>query len=163
MIDLLQKAEQALALLGRVGVVILMAIALIFTVGQAIDRYGVNTQFDAHDQIAQLALVWLTFVGYVLAVREGANVRVDLVDGLLTRRLLHLRNMVSDILIVGLLVLIQFKIWRLVELGAGQAIIGTPFSSDATYLALATSSALGIVMVGVRLLLGLIGREPPPC
>jgi TRAP-type C4-dicarboxylate transport system permease small subunit len=144
-------------------VVFFMAIALIFTMGQAVDRYGLDSTFNSYDQISQLALVWLTFVGNMLAIRDNANIRVDLIDASLSNRLLRLRNIVSDIAIIGLFGIIQVKIWRLVELGAGQPIVGTPFSSDATYLALAVGSALGIVVVGVRLILDLARRTSPQC
>ena len=163
MLNLLQRAEQGLALLGRCMVVFFMAVALIFTTGQAVDRYGLDSTFNSYDQISQLALVWLTFVGNMLAIRDNANIRVDLIDASLSIQLLRLRNIVSDIVIIGLFGLIQVKIWRLVELGAGQPIVGTPFSADATYLALAVGSALGIVIVGVRLILDLAGRAPPQC
>ena len=163
MLNLLQRAEQGFALLGRWIVVCFMAIALVFTAGQAVDRYLLHSPFNAYDQIATLALVWLTFIGIILAFRDHANIRVDLIDGWLGPRALRLRNVLSDIAILSVLIMVQIKIWRLVELGAQQAIVGTPFSSDASYLALAVGSGFGIVVVIVRLILDLTGRPSPQC
>jgi TRAP-type C4-dicarboxylate transport system permease small subunit len=91
-------------------------------------------------------------------LRENANIRVDLVDGWLSASVLRWRNIVADVGALILFAIIQVKIWRLVELGAQQTIIGTPFSSDIVYLALAVGSAWGIVVITVRLVLDLTGR-----
>lgn len=158
MIALLVKAERALFLLGGWMVIVFMAITLVFTIGQAVDRYALHSTFNSHDQIAQIALVWLTFLGFIYALRENANIRVDLVDGWLPSSVLRWRNIVADVGALILFVIIQVKIWRLVELGAQQTIIGTPFSSDIVYMALAVGSAWGIVVITVRLVLDLTGR-----
>lgn len=163
LLKFLQRAEQAFALLGRWIVIIMMAICLVFTVGQAADRYGPHSSFNSYDQIAQLALVWLTFIGNMLSLRDGTNIRVDLVDAWLSPALLRLRNIVSDMAILGLMTMIQIKIWKLVELGAGQVIIGTPFTSAHTYLALAVGSALCMLIIFVRLILDVTGRRPVRC
>jgi TRAP-type C4-dicarboxylate transport system permease small subunit len=159
MLAVLQRAEQALSLLGKWVVVFSMVVCLIFTIGQTFDRYGPHSAFNSYDQIAQIALVWLCFVGNMLALRDHANIRVDLVDGFLSPALLRLRNIVSDVAIIGLMVMIQTKIWRLVELGSGQVIIGTPFTSAIVYMALAAGTALCILIILVRLVLDVTGRR----
>lgn len=163
MLAILERAEQVLILLGRWIMILSLAICLVFTTGQAVDRYGPHSSFNSYDQIAQLGLVWLTFVGNMLAVRDHTNIRVDLIDGMLSPAWLRIRNIVSDLAILGLMAVIQVKIWRLVELGAGQAIIGTPFTSAHAYLALAFGSMLCIVIVLVRLILDLAGRRVAWC
>lgn len=159
MLGLLQRAEQGLALLGRWVMIVSLAVCLAFTAGQAADRYGPHSPFNSYDQIAQLAMVWLTFIGNMMALRDNANIRVDLIDGFLSASWLRIRNIMSDVAILGLMGLIQVKIWRLVELGAGQVIIGTPFTSAHAYLALALGSALCILIVVVRLALDVSGRR----
>lgn len=149
--SLLGRVEPGLAQLVRILTVILLAIVLIFTLGSASERYIYDTSFNAHDQIAQLALVWLTFLGFMLALRERSNIRVDLIDGLLSPRGLAIRNFCGDLIALAIFGVIQWKIWRLVEVGAGQVIMGTPFSSDATFLALAVGSAYGFVVILWRL------------
>jgi TRAP-type C4-dicarboxylate transport system permease small subunit len=159
MLNLLQRAEQVFSLLGRWVMIVSLAVCLVFTVGQAVDRYGPHSSFNSYDQIAQLATVWLTFIGNMLALRDNTNIRVDLIDGMLSAAWLRIRNIVSDIAILALMVVIQAKIWRLVELGAGQMIIGTPFTSAHAYLALAFGSALCILIIAVRLILDIGGRR----
>ncbi len=62
-----------------------------------------------------------------------------------------------------LLAVIQVKIWRLVQIGSGQVIIGTPFTSASTFMALAVASAFGLVVLVVRLILDLANRTPRAC
>ncbi|MCF3933225.1 TRAP transporter small permease subunit [Acuticoccus sp. M5D2P5] len=162
MLDFLARIEAGLAFAVKVAATLVMIVVAVFTLGSASDRYIYDTHFNAYDQIAQLALVWLTFLGIVLAFRAGTNIRVDLVDGMLPVRLLALRDILSDVAAIGIFGVIQWKVWRLVEVGAGQVIMGTPFSSDATFLALAVSSAAAMVVVGMRLVRRLARWGAPP-
>ncbi len=157
MLGFLARIEAGLAFVLRVAAILVMVIVAIFTLGSASDRYIYDTAFNAYDQIAQLALVWLTFIGIVLAFRARTNIRVDLVDGMLPARLLVARDIISDLAAIGIFGVIQWKVWRLVEVGAGQVIMGTPFSSDATFLALAVGSAAAIAILSIRLVLRLAG------
>lgn len=161
MLGILARIEAGLAFILKVAAMIVMVIVAIFTLGSASDRYIYDTAFNAYDQIAQLALVWLTFLGLVLALRARTNIRVDLIDGMLPARLLVARDVVSDVAAIAIFGVIQWKVWRLVEVGSGQVIMGTPFSSDVTFLALAVSSAAAIIILAVRLVLRFSGRGAP--
>lgn len=163
MLPFLERVESGVALLVRGVAIFFMMVAFLFTLGQVVDRYVYDTSFNAHDQITQLALVWLTFIGFALALRARTNVRVDLVDGFLPPRWARIRDATGDLLALILFVVIQAKIWRLVEVGAGQVIMGTPFSSDVTFLALAVGSAYGIVILSLRLVLALFRKSPARC
>jgi len=153
MLTMLRRLEQGLALLGAIAVVIALLIILVFTVAQVVDRYGLHVDFNAWDQIAQLALVWLTFLGVALAIRDGVNIRVDLIDAWLSSRMVRFRNVATDLLAIALLTVVQVKIWRLVEIGGGQVIMGTPFTLSATFMALAVGSGLAIALLSLRLII----------
>ena len=68
MLDMLRRLEHGLVVLGRIALVISLLVILVFTLAQVVDRYGLPVDFNAWDQIAQLALVWLTFLGIALAM-----------------------------------------------------------------------------------------------
>jgi TRAP-type transport system small permease protein len=155
MLDALRWLERGLALLGRIAVVTSLLIVLAFTASQVVDRYGLSVAFNAWDQIAQLALVWVTFLGIALAIRDRTNIRVDLIDHWLGERWLELRDRATDLLAIAVLMVVQVKIWRLVDIGAGQVIMGTPFSMSATFLALAVGSGLAIGLLSIRFILAI--------
>jgi len=153
MLTMLRRLEQGLALLGAIAVVIALLIVLVFTIAQVVDRYGLHVAFNAWDQIAQLALVWLTFLGIALAIRDRVNIRVDLIDTWLSSGVIRFRNVATDLLAIAVLTVVQVKIWRLVEIGGGQVIMGTPFTLSATFMALAVGSGLAIALLSLRLII----------
>jgi TRAP-type C4-dicarboxylate transport system permease small subunit len=159
MVALLWRLERGLALLGRVAIVLFLAIVLAFTCAQVLDRYFLSVAFNAWDQIAQLGLVWVTFLGIALAFRDRVNIRVDLLDARLGPRLLRLRDRLSDLAAIALLAVIQIKIWRLIDIGSGQVIMGTPFTLASTFMALAVGSALAMALLAIRLALDLMGQS----
>ena len=167
MLTLLSRLEAGLALLVRTAAVVSTAIVLVFTLGSAADRYIYDTPFNAHDQIAQLALVWTTFLGLVLAIRARTNIRVDLLDSMLSPGWIRVRDIAGDLVALAIFGVLQWKIWRLVEVGAGQIIMGTPFSSAATFMALAIGSAAAIAVLAIRMVLLSAGRglreDDGPC
>jgi TRAP-type C4-dicarboxylate transport system permease small subunit len=163
MLTLLERVESGLNWLAGGVAIFFMIVAFLFTLGQAADRYIYDTSFNAHDQITQLALIWLTFIGFALALRAGTNIRVDLIDGFLAPHWVWFRNFLGDVLALVLFVVIQVKIWRLVEVGSGQVIMGTPFSSDVTFLALAVGSAYGIAVLSLRLVVAVFRKSSARC
>src|SRR5690242_10873796 len=74
---------RALRLIDRLveWVVIALMITLVVIVAlQFVDRHFIDTGIAAPDQYARVALVWLTFIGFAIAVRAAVNIRVDLID-----------------------------------------------------------------------------------
>jgi TRAP-type C4-dicarboxylate transport system permease small subunit len=50
----------------------------VLTFGNVVLRYGFNSGIASSDEIARLLLVWLTFIGAVLAMYEGTHIGVDM-------------------------------------------------------------------------------------
>jgi TRAP-type C4-dicarboxylate transport system permease small subunit len=59
-----------------------MLMVLVFTVGQVFDRHLLKSTFAAHDQFARIGLVWLTFLGIAVGIRDRTNVRIELLNHL---------------------------------------------------------------------------------
>ena len=125
----------ALAILLRFGVVVALATVLVFTVGQVVDRHVLATGFSAFDQYARLGLVWLTFLGIALGFRERANIRIDLLDHVLPARFVRWKGLVLDALVLVAAISIVVVGWRLLEVGAFQVLMDTPFTYRAMYAA----------------------------
>lgn len=155
---------------GRWIVGLLALVILLFTFGQVLDRYIFKTTFDAYDQIARLGLVWMTFLGFALAFQERRTIRVELLDTVLGPNLMKWRETLFDLMILALVVLLHVKGWRVTEVGAYQAIIGTPFTYAWSYAAIPVATALLALFLVIRIVHRLRGRpvdhhqaEPPPC
>lgn len=129
---------------------------------QLVDRHFIDIPIQAPDQYARLGLVWLTFMGFALAVRGNVAVRVDVVDHWLPPAARRWFGIVSDVLLLMMLVVLVIKGWTVVEVGAGQLILGTPYTAALPNAALVIGSALMILYVAVRLVARLRGVEPVP-
>lgn len=143
-VEFLAKAVVAVALMAM----------LVFTLGQILDRYVLKGSFNAYDQIARIALIWMTFVGAAMGLRERANIVVDLIDGYLPQAVARVKAIVLDAACLALLVLLYGYADRLLEVGVYQGVLGTPFTYWEVYLALSVGTVLFIVFLAARIIAG---------
>jgi len=69
-VDLLFKGVEAFMALLLVAMVVMV-------LGNVILRYGFDTGISASEELSRTAFVWLTFIGAVVATREGTHLGVD--------------------------------------------------------------------------------------
>lgn len=136
------------------GLVVIVASSLV-------DRHLVTLPIPAPDQYARVLLVWLTFIGFALAVKNGANIRVDLIDSRLPRPVRTVLEVVFELTMMALAALIAWHGWRLVEIGRDQERLGTVISEAWPAIALFAACLLTIVFLALRLALRLTGRPVP--
>lgn len=143
---------RALAGLMCAGVVASVVVVLVSTVGQVLDRHVFKSGFGAFDQYGRLGLVWLTFLGIAIAVRERANIRIDLADHFLPPGIVRAKAVILDLALVGIAVTLVVVGWPLLEVGGFQVIMDTPFSYQDVYAALLIGMAVLALFVALRLL-----------
>jgi TRAP-type C4-dicarboxylate transport system permease small subunit len=148
----LHRIDRIVCWVGRLAVVLALAMVLIFSFAQVLDRYFLKTQFDAWDQLARISMVWAAFLGAAMAFRERRNIVIELIDSHLSPRMLALRDRVFDILLLALAVLLFVKSIPVVEVGMFQSIMGTPFTQAVSYAALTVSMGLCILFLLLRVL-----------
>ncbi|MFO1318959.1 MAG: TRAP transporter small permease [Burkholderiales bacterium] len=161
MLDLL---ERALGLVERVidALIALLVVGLVLIVAsQLIDRHVVTLPVAAPDQYARVLLVWLTFTGFAVAVKNGANVRVDLIDSRLPEALRRALEVAFDAVMLVLTVLIGWHGWPLLVVGLDQERLGTVLTEAWPTASLLVSCFLLAAFLVLRLLLALSGRVVP--
>lgn len=154
LIDRLLEAFVALIMLALVGIVAL----------QFIDRYVIDVPIMAPDQFVRVGLIWLTFLGFATAIRAGANVRVDILEKFLPPDIQRWLENAFDAMLLFLLVILILKGWRVVEIGFGTVLLGTPLSTSVPAAALVVGFVLTFLFVALRLVGRLVGSsfaEPP--
>lgn len=161
MLDFLDKAlhlvERALEWL----IAALVAALLIIVASTFIDRHFVTLPMAAPDAYARVILVWLTFVGFALAVKGGLNIRVDLIDAHLPAKVRQALDYVFDVVMLALTVLLGVHGWRLVVIGRDQERLGTMMSEAWPSAALFVSCILLVLFLVLRIALRFAGRELP--
>lgn len=130
------KLLEALAWLVEriVALVLALLVIVIFLMVSAllIDRYFVRVPIMAPDEISKIAMVWMTFLGFALAINDRTNIRVDLIDKRLTRAQFAWLDVFFSVAIFSMTAWIISKSWILVVIGRGQSILGTPFNAGLT-------------------------------
>lgn len=161
MLHLLSRVLHLLDVVIEWILVFLMVSLVLIVSLQFIDRHFVDTGIAAPDQYARVALVWLTFIGFAIAVRAALNVRVDLIDAHLPPRLRHALALLFDALMAVLLAVLVPGTWRLIEIGKDQMLLGTVFTAAVPAAGVFISCILMLLFVGSRLVIRLLGREWP--
>ena len=152
---LLRGAIELLERAASVLIVGLLAAMVLIVLSQFVDRYlfPVWGGLPA-DEYAKVALVWLTFIGFGLALRAGTEVRVDLVDHHLPPRLRHAIGAFFDLLMLAMLGVILWKSVALYRVGTLQTILGT----DLTVAVPVLGMILGCLLIALALLARVLRR-----
>lgn len=161
---MIRHLEALLALAERVLewlVALLVFGLLVIVASQLVDRHFVTLPMAAPDQYARVMLVWLTFIGFALAVKGGVNVRVDIIDAHLPPRIRLALEYVFDVAMLILTVLAAWHGWPLVGIGLDQERLGTVLSEAWPAAALLLSTLMLALFLLLRILVRLSGREPP--
>ncbi len=58
-------------------IVVFMVAMVVMVFGNVVLRYGFNSGIDISDEMARYCFVWLTYVGAMVAMREGGHLGVD--------------------------------------------------------------------------------------
>jgi len=134
---------------GALGALALAAV-LLFTASQVLDRYFFKSAFNAHDQLARIALVALAFVGIAIGIRDRVNVRIEVLAHLAPARVTRVVQGVLTLVTAGLALVLLVSGVRLLEIGASQPILGTVFTYRVMYVALLAGMALLLVFLALR-------------
>jgi TRAP-type C4-dicarboxylate transport system permease small subunit len=161
MLRVLSRGLYALDVLIEWAVVALMVALVIIVSLQFIDRHFIDTGIAAPDQYARVALVWLTFIGFAIAVRAALNVRVDLIDAHLPATIRRVLELAFDALMLVLLGILLPGSWRLIEIGSDQLLLGTFLTAAVPAAGVFIACLLMFLFVGLRLIARLLGRALP--
>jgi TRAP-type C4-dicarboxylate transport system permease small subunit len=160
-VDFLDKALRGVERVLEWLIAVLVMALVVIVASQFVDRHFVSLPMAAPDAYARVILVWLTFIGFALAVKGGLNIRVDLIDSHLAPRVRRLLEYLFDVLMLLLTLVIGFHGWRLIVIGRDQERLGTVLSEAWPSAALFVSCMLLVLFLVLRIALRFTGRELP--
>ena len=114
-------------------------------------RYGFGGGVGFYDELAGFLLVWLTFLGAVLARRERAHIGIRDLVRRLPRRGRQLAVLLEHVVMLGLHLLLLWFGTVLVIRFLGERAITMPIPMGVFYLVLPLFAALTAVIEGRRL------------
>lgn len=96
----------------------LLVAMLVMVLGNVILRYGFGTGIGASEELSRTMFVWITFVGAVIATREGTHLAVDSMAARLPPWGKRFCDVLSEALVLICCVLIFWGTWRQHEVNA---------------------------------------------
>ena len=142
----------AALMLGLLGIVVAMFV----------DRHFITLPMAAPDQYARIALVWICFIGFALAVRAGVSIRVDMIDARLP---VFWRNVLAgcfDVILLILVALLAVKTWPVVQIGLDQLLLGTDIPAAVPSASLLVCCALLLIFLVLRIVRRIRGETFVP-
>lgn len=141
--------------------ILLMLALVILTFVQVVARYVMDSPFTSTDQLVRIVLVWLTFMGTVVAIDQNKTIRIDTIEKLFPRKIRYALSVLFDITLIIIFIALTIKGYNVFVVGKYQVILGTPFSYQAMYAAAMVGTFFMGICVSIRLLfkLHILGRS----
>lgn len=133
---------------GLLAIILSTMVILVFT--NVVLRYAFNSSIIMSEELSRWGLVWLTFIGAIVALKEGSHISVDLVINKLPLWLKKVCLLIANLLMI-------YATWILLNGSLIQAEINATVIAPATGLPMVIVDAAGIFFSISALLILLIG------
>jgi len=141
-----------------IGIVGLLAIILISAVFY---RYALNNAIAWSEEASKYLMVWLTFLGAPIALRQAAHINIDLLVKLFPPRGRQAFYLAINIIIIITMGILVWKGWEFAELGARQVASSFSLPMVWMYVAVPIGSALTCLVAIELALKSLLGIADP--
>ncbi len=131
------------------GVLALCLLAMVIMVfGNVVLRYGFNSGITISEEMSRFVFVWLTFIGAIVAMREGAHLGVDTLVSRLSHTGKKICLVISELLMLGCCVLFFWGTWLQHEVNATNVAPVTGMNMIWVYgIGYVTSVGIGLLIV----------------
>jgi len=129
--------------LGSVGLAILLLLAMaVIIIINVFMRYVLNSGIRWAEEISKLLMVWFTFIGMAVGIKQGLHISLHLLPKNLPRGLELFLTFLKDIITLAIGVVFLVYGWRLVETTSTSIMPGSELPSSLLYLILPIASVL---------------------
>lgn len=131
-------------LLEVIVFVLMISLALIVTVAVIYRKAGDSLVW--YDEIAEIALAWITYYGAALAALRGAHIGVSALVDMLPRRLRLAAVIVAEAFVIGFFVLLAYAGWAVLEVLGTDYLVSLPeVSTSYTQSVIAIGAGLYVI------------------
>jgi TRAP-type C4-dicarboxylate transport system permease small subunit len=113
-------------------------------------RYALNNALSWTDEVGGILLVWITYLGAVVALDRGAHMDMDLFAGRIHGRARTALRALVDIALGILLIVVMVNGWSIATRLMGQTMVSLPIPRGAVQSVMPISAALMLVVLTVR-------------
>lgn len=141
-------------------IIVLMGLLVVLTFAQVVARYLMKSPFTSTPQYARLVLVWLTFMGAAMGLRQDKLVRIEVLEERLPRIVKKILRIFFDLVLLALLLIIIIKGWVAAIVTNSQIVAGTPLNYSAFVISVVSGAVIMVFYIILRLW-GRIAHDDP--
>lgn len=146
---MLERLETGYVRLNQALIGLMMAVMFVLVFTNVVTRYGFGFSIAWAEEVASFLMIWVTFLGAGLALREGRHVAIDLLQDRLPERARRALRLALALVILAFLALLAWLGVQFVLFGWRSVTFVTQIPRGIPYLAV----PLGCAMFALHLLL----------
>jgi TRAP-type C4-dicarboxylate transport system permease small subunit len=126
-----------------VGLMMIIMFVLVFT--NVVTRYCLGFSIATAEEISTFLMIWVTYLGAGLALRQGRHASIDLFQDMLGDRVQRFARVLLGVILIVFFALIVWFGVRFAHFGWGLETIATQIPKGIPYLGIPIGAALFIV------------------
>jgi TRAP-type transport system small permease protein len=146
---MLHRFETGYVRLNQALIGLMMAVMFVLVFTNVVTRYGLGFSIAWAEEVASFLMIWVTFLGAGLALREGRHVAIDVLQDRLAERARRGLRLVLALVILAFLALLTWLGVQFVVFGWRSVTFVTQLPRGIPYLAV----PIGCAMFALHLLL----------
>ncbi len=159
--SLLQLVNDRLLTVCRWLIITIVAVLATVLITAVFYRYALNNAIAWSEEGSKYLMVWLTFLGAPIALRQAAHINIDLLVKLFPPRGRQAFYLGINLIITMTMGILLWKGWGFAELGARQVASSFNFSMLWMYVAVPIGSVLTCLVAIELSLKALLGIADP--
>jgi len=141
----MRRIEQTIVRVNKfiIGLMMIVMFILVFT--NVITRYCFGFSIATAEEISTFLMIWVTYLGAGLALREGRHASIDILQDLLGHRYQKIARALLGVLLIVFFALLLWYGIRFAHFGWGLETIATQIPKGIPYLCIPIGAVLFIV------------------
>lgn len=138
-------------ILSHVVAVLLVAMSLI-VFGNVVSRYFLDTTLGWYEEVSRFLLIWIVFLGAVIALIRGDHLSIDLLSIVFPPRVCRMFALLTDLIVMAALVIMCQGAWDMAidSLESGWVASSVPIPYGWVYMIGPVSAALMFVQMVIK-------------
>lgn len=160
-IDVLGIIIKLLLLVCKYLIIAIVAVIAAILIAAVVYRYGLNSAISWAEEASKYLMVWLTFLGTPIALRNFAHINIDLIYKVLPPRIQQLFYLFVSLIILTTMTVVFLKGLSFAGMGARQVASSFNLSMWYMYIAVPIGSGLTMLVAVEQALRALVGILDP--
>lgn len=157
----LERFNDSLMLVCRYLIILIVAALTIVLIAAVVWRYGLNSAISWSEEGSKYLMVWLTFLGAPIALRNFAHINIDLLAKAMPPRIRQFLHMVVSLIVVCTMGIVFWKGVGFTQLGMRQVASSFNLSMLYMYIAVPIGAAITCLIAVEHALRALVGIVDP--